>query len=209
MNRCAESRFVQDYLDHELSPERTRAFEAHAAQCASCAAEIAAYGSMFAALGGPALRVEDPGPSLTERILDRVVPSRLRARWVTAFGWAYGTASAVTTFAFVSWVVQPSTHVWLAQSYSETSLRVVQTLLFSYQAATQSWVQVIEGFSFLAALAERSAPLFRALARPWTVPMLAAIAVAAVLSCAGVLWWMRPRRREAMEEIRNVGLLGF
>ena len=209
MNRCAENRFVQDYLDRELSSERLRAFEAHLAGCASCSTEIAAFGSMFAALGGPALRVEDPGPSLTEKILDRVLPSRLRARWVTAFGWAYGSASAVTTFAFASWIVQPSTHVWLATSYSEGSLRLVQTLLFSYQAVTRSWVQVVEGVAFLGMVAERSAPVVRALARPWTVPLLAAITVAAVLSCAGVLWWMRPRRREALEEMRHVGLLGF
>ena len=209
MNRCAQNRLVQDYLDRELGSQGAIAFEAHLAGCASCSAELAAYQSMFAALDGPALQVEDPGPSLTEKILDRVVPSRLRAKWVTAFGWAYGAASAVTTFAFASWVVQPSTHMWLAQGYSEASLRVVQAMLFGYQSLTQSWVQVIEGLAFLSIVAERSAPLFRALARPWTMPLLATIAVAALLSCAGVVWWMRPRRREAMEEIRNVGLLGF
>ena len=209
MNRCTEARYVQDYLDRELSPERERAFAAHLAGCAWCAAEVEAFGAMFSSLGGPALRVADPGPSLTEKILDRVIPSRLRARWVTAFGWAYGTASAVTTFAFVSWIVQPSTHVWLALSYSEGSLRLMQTMLFAFQTLTRSWLQVVDGVVFLGAVAERMAPVARALTRPWAEPQLAAIMVAAMLACAGVLWWMRPVRREAMEEIGNVGLLGF
>ena len=209
MNRCNQARHVQDYLDREMSPGRASAFEVHLAGCAICAAEVAAFGAVFSSLGGPALRVADPGPSLTERILDRVLPSRLRARWVTAFGWAYGTASAVTTFAFVSWIVQPSTHMWLAQSYSEASLRLLQIMLLAFQTLTRSWLQAVDGVVFLGAVVERMAPVARALTRPWAEPQLAAIMVAAMLASAGVLWWMRPVRREAMEEIGNVGLLGF
>lgn len=209
MNRCTEARHVQDYLDRELSPERARAFEAHLAGCAWCTAEVEAFGAVFSSLGGRLLQVADPGPSLTERILDRVLPTRLRARWVTAFGWAYGTASAVTTFAFVSWIVQPSTHVWMAQSYAEGSLRLMQTLLFLFQTLTRTWLQVVDGVVFLTAVIERMAPVARALTRPWAEPQLAAIMVAAMLASAGVLWWMRPVRRDAMEEIGNVGLLVF
>jgi len=209
MNRCTEARYVQDYLDRELSPGRASAFEAHLAGCAWCAAEIEAYGAVFSSLAGPVLRLADPGPSLTERILDRVIPSRLRARWVNAFGWAYGAASAVTTFAFASWIVQPSSHLWLAQSYSEGSLRLLQTMLFAFQTLTRSWLLVVDGVAFLSSVAERLAPVARALTRPWAEPQLAAIMVAAMLACAGVLWWMRPVRRDAMEEIGNVGLLGF
>jgi anti-sigma factor RsiW len=209
MNRCNQARHVQDYLDREMSPGGASAFEAHLAGCARCAAEVAAFGAVFSSLGGPALRVADPGPSLTERILDRVLPSRLRARWVTAFGWAYGTASAVTTFGFVSWIVQSSTHVWLAQSYSEASLRLMQIMLLAFQTLTRSWLQAVDGLVFLGAVVERMAPVARALTRPWAEPQLAAIMVAAMLASAAVLWWMRPVRREAMEEIGNVGLLGF
>jgi hypothetical protein len=36
-------------------------------------------------------------------------------------------------------------------------------------------------------------------------PMVAAVAVAAVIACAGFLWWMRPRGDS--EEVRNVSLL--
>jgi len=209
MNDCRESRHVQDYLDRELSPGEVRAFEAHLADCASCSAAVEAFGAVFVLLRGDAQRIEDPGPSLTEKILDRVLPSRLRARWVTAFGWAYGTASAVTTFAFVSWIAQPDSHVWLAQRFSEASLRVVQTALFAFQVLTRSWLQLMDGWAFLAEVGRWVAPVARALARPWTEPMLAAIAVAAILTCAGVLWWMRPGRRTVTEEIRNVSLVGF
>ncbi len=207
MNPCRETRHVQDYLDGELAPERARAFEAHLQACARCAPEVRAYQALFASLRAD--RVEDPGPRLTERILDRVVPSRLRRRWVSALGWAYGTASAVSTFAFVSWIVQPSTHVWLAQRFSEASLRVMQTLLFSFQVLTRSWLDVLDGWAFMETLAGRVAPIARAVTWPLWDPRVAAITLAAVLTCTGVLWWMRPRRGAVTEEVRHVSLLGF
>ena len=207
MNRCRETRHVQDYLDGELAPERVRGFEAHLEACAPCAAEVRAYQGLFASLRAD--RVEDLGPQLTERILDRVLPSRLRRRWVAALGWAYSAVSAVGTFAFVSWIVQPSTRVWLAQRLSEASLRVMQTLLFSFQVLTRSWLDVLDGWALMETLAGRVAPIARAVTRPLSDPVVAAITLAAVLTCTGVLWWMRPRRGAVTEEVRNVSLLGF
>src|SRR5262249_57386095 len=99
MNRCRESRLVQSWLDGDLSGGQASAFAAHLARCATCTAEVRAYRALFVSLGED-LAAPDPGPALTERILDRVVPSRLRRRWVTAIGWTYTTASAVSTFAF-------------------------------------------------------------------------------------------------------------
>ena len=83
MNRCREARHIQDYLEGELALERSRGFEAHLEGCVECRAEVASYRTLFASLDGSLDRVtvEDPGPALTERILDRVLPSRLRRRW--------------------------------------------------------------------------------------------------------------------------------
>lgn len=209
MNHCPHTRRAQDFLEGELPSEQARAFADHLRGCALCAAEVEAFRVLFADLGSEASAIVDPGPSLTERVLDRVLPSRLRAPWVAGFGWAYGTASAVTTFAFVSWIAQGSSHVWLAQRLSEGSLRLIQTVLFTFQVLTRSWIELLDGWMFLEALAVRAAPVARALARPWMDPTVAAITVAAVLSCAVVLWWMRPRRRAMTEEVRHVSLVGF
>ena len=211
MNRCRESRHIQDYLDAELPAARSQAFQAHLETCVACASEVAAYRRMFASLDGSLgdLALSDPGPSLTERILDRVLPSRLRQRWVTVIGWIYGGSSAIATFAVVSWITRPDTPVWLAQHYSEISLRVMQSVLFTFQVVTRSWFEMLQGWDFMGRLVGRVSPLARALARPLAEPKLGIIKAAAMLACVLVLWWMRPRPDEAREGVRNVSLLGF
>jgi len=209
MNRCRESRRVQSWLEGDLAAGQAAAFEAHLATCAVCAAEVKAYRSLFASLSHDLLLAADPGPELTERILDRVVPSRLRRRWVSAVGWTYGTASAVSTFAFVSWIAQPSTHVWLIQCFTGASLRISQVLLFSFQTITRSLLHGLDGWAFLTTFGSLLIPLGRALARPLMDPIVAAILLAAALACAAMLRWMRPGARSVEEEIRHVGVLGF
>ncbi|HET9328825.1 MAG TPA: zf-HC2 domain-containing protein [Candidatus Eisenbacteria bacterium] len=211
INRCRESRHVQDYLDAELAEARALAFEEHLQTCAGCAGEVAAYRAMFASLEVSLedFAIVDPGPSLTERILDRVVPSRLRRRWVQAIGWVYGVSSAVATFAVVSWLTRPTTPVWLAQSYSELSLRVMQSVLFAFQVVTRSGFELLQGWDFVGRLVAIVSPIARALTRPLADPTLGAITAAAMVACVLLLWWMRPRAGEAREGVRNVSLLGF
>ncbi|HYM81308.1 MAG TPA: zf-HC2 domain-containing protein, partial [Candidatus Limnocylindria bacterium] len=112
MRTCTESRRLQIYLDGELSEAQAGAYRLHLETCPACTQELALYRRLFAALRPSP--VPDPGPALTERILDRVLPSRLRRRWVAALGWSYTAASATCTFMFVSWIARPETHVWLA-----------------------------------------------------------------------------------------------
>lgn len=208
MNRCRESSRVQEWLDGDLAASAASAFRAHLEGCESCAAESRVYENLFAAIERDRATLEDPGPALTERILERVLPSRLRRRRVTIFGWVYGTTSAISTFAFVSWIAQPNTPIWLTQRFSEATLRVSQVLLFSFQAFTRSLLEALDGWAILATVATRVVPVGRALARPLGNPTLAAVMLAAALASAGVLWWMRSGRRST-EGIRNVGLLGF
>jgi hypothetical protein len=209
MNRCRESRRVQSWLEGDLAPDAAQAFVAHLAGCVHCASEVRAYRRLFATLGDGRLLVPDPGPALTERILDRVVPSRLRRRWVSALGWTYGTASAVSTFAFLSWIVQPTTHVWLIQSFTGASLRISQVLLFSYQTLTRSLLEGINSWAILTTFGSMLGPLGRALARPLMDPIVASILIAAMLACIAVLRWMRPGARSGENEVRHVRLLVF
>jgi hypothetical protein len=206
MNRCRESRHVQSWIDGDLSAAAASAFTAHLKGCPICAREVRAYRALFLSLGDH-LAVSDPGPALTERILDRVVPSRLRRRWVTAIGWTYATASAVSTFAFASWTAQPATHVWLIQSFAGASLRISQVLLFSFQTLNRSLLEGLDGWAILTTTSSMLVPLGRALARPLLDPTIAAILLAAMLSCLALLRWMMPGRRPLEEEVRNVSLL--
>jgi hypothetical protein len=216
MSRCRESARVQDYrvqdyLDRELAPERAAAFETHLADCPRCAAELASYRALFAGLAA-SLRPSpawDPGPPLTERILDRVLPSRLRRRWVTAAGWVYGTAAALSTFLLASWLGRPETHVWLVRAYGEASLRVAQTALSVFQVVVRSWLEALQGWSALEGLLAKAALLARALAQSLSDPVLIGAGLAALAACAGLLAWMRSGRRAAGKEVRNVGLLCF
>lgn len=194
MNRCRESRHVQSWLDGELPAGQASAFAAHLAQCPTCTAEVRAYRSLFASLGED-LRAPDPGPALTERILDRVVPSRLRRRWVTAIGWTYTTASAVSTFAFASWIAQPSTHVWLLQVFAGSSLKISQVLLFSFQTLNRVLLESLNGWAILTTASSMLLPLGRALARPLLDPTIASILLAAMLACVAMLRWMIHGRR--------------
>ena len=206
MNRCRESKLVQSWLDGDLAAGPASAFVAHMRSCPVCTAEVRGYRALYASLGDDLL-VPDPGPALTERILDRVVPSRLRRRWVTAIGWTYATASAVSTFAFASWIAQPATHVWLIQCFADASLRISQVLLFAFQMLNRSLLEGLDGWAILTTFGAMLVPLGRALARPLMDPIVVAILFAAMLACVAMLRWMRPGYRPIEEEVRHVGLL--
>lgn len=207
MNRCPESEHMEPWLDGELSTEARRAFERHLAGCARCATGRAALDSLFASLR--IARVADPGPALTERILDRVVPSRVRRRLVTVLGGCYTAVSAVTTFAFISWIVRPETQVWLGQLVSAAYGRLIQTGLFAVEALTAATLRVQHGLGLLEVLAGWLVPVARALGLLATDPSVAASLWAAIAACALLLWWMRPRPIHISRGGRHVGIMAF
>jgi anti-sigma factor RsiW len=204
---CPRTEQVQQYLDGELSPGALAAFRDHAAGCDACSAELALYGQVFQSLRE--LPLWNPGIAFTERVLDRVVPSRLRRRWVNAAGWIYGVASSVTTFLFVSWLARPGTFAWLADRLGEAYVRLIQAGLFTFQAVAFSWLRLIDAWGWMMTHGEHLIPLLRALSLLLGQPGFTAVLTAAALGCVALLWWMRPRSARALEEGRHVGLLGF
>jgi anti-sigma factor RsiW len=206
---CPQSRLVQPYADDDLPAAEAERFRAHLATCEECASERAAFARVADAIRRAP--VWDPGPALTERILDRVVPSRVRRRFVTVVGWAYSAACAVTTFALISWVTRPGTPAWVAGQLSALYLRVLETGLLALHTVIEGWVRLGSGWSLLAALADRMAPLARALALSVTQPAVALSFGAALAGAMLVLWWMRPRARGArlVKGVERVQLLGF
>ncbi|HEY3215645.1 MAG TPA: anti-sigma factor [Candidatus Eisenbacteria bacterium] len=207
MTACRYLGSVQAYLDGDLPPDEARAFRDHLAGCLDCAAERGAYALVFASLDGAP--IWDPGPALTERILDRVLPSRLRRRVVTVVGWCYTALSAVSTYGFVSWIARPASHAWLAARLGEAYLSLVQASLFVVHSLVFSWFRLLDGWGAVGALAERLAPILRALALPLSQPVLAAVLWTAAGVCGLLLWWMCPRRGSAADEVRHVGLFAL
>ena len=207
MDHCRYDKEIQWYLDDELDAPARAAFEAHLDDCETCPAELERLALAFALV--ERIPVTDPGPSLTERILDRVLPSRLRRRWVTAIGWSYTAVSAVCTFALVSWIARPTTPAWVADRVADSYIRLLQTGLFALGALNATWVRLAEGAGLMSMLVEAFAPVLRALSLPFMQPAIGVTIWAAAMVTAVAIWWMRPRARTAMEDIRHVDLLGF
>jgi len=207
MKLCPETERIEPWLDGELSEAAARALAEHVAGCRHCAAERASLESLFVSLRQAPVR--DPGPRLTERILDRVVPSRVWRRQMTVVGWCYTAVSAVTTFAFMSWIVRPETHVWLGHLVTAAYARLIDTGLFALDAITVAVLRVQHGLNLLEVLGGWLVPVARAFALLATDPRVAASLWAAVATCALLLWWMRPRSVRIAGGRRHVGILAF
>ena len=207
MNRCPESEWIEPWMDRELTAEAAHAFKRHLAGCERCAAETRAFASLFAALRVAPARL--PGPALTERILDRVVPSRVRRHQITLLGWCYTAVSAVTTFALISWIVRPETHVWLGRLVSAAYGRLIDTGLFALEAIMEVALRLERGSRLLEVLGGWVVPVGRALGALASDPLVAAAVWGAVASCAALLWWMRPRPIRIVRGNRHVGMLAL
>jgi anti-sigma factor RsiW len=207
MNRCSESERIQEWLDGELPSASARAFERHLDGCRRCEAEVRALRALYASLDR--LPVWNPGPRLTERILDRTVPSRVRRHVVTAVGWCYTAISAVTTFAFISWIVRPTTHVLLGHLLTTVSTRLIDTGLFTLDAIMALALHLERGWGLVEVLGGWVLPVARALAAVVSDPWIASALWAAVLCSAALLWWIRPRPVRIVKGNRHVGILAL
>jgi anti-sigma factor RsiW len=206
-NRCPESERIEPWLDGDLPSASARAFEAHLDGCARCEAEVLALRSLDASLR--ALPVWNPGPRLTERILDRVLPSRVRRHQVMILGWCYTAVSAVTTFAFISWAVRSETRVWLGRLVTAAYGRVIDTGLFALDAIMVAALQIRQSWSLVEVMGGWVLPVLRALAAVAADPWIAGAVWGAVACSAAVLWWIRPRPIRIMRGNRHVGILAL
>ncbi len=204
---CPESERIEAWLDGEMPSASARAFERHLDGCARCEAEARALRALYASLRG--MPVWDPGPALTERVLDRVLPSRVFRHVVTVLGWCYTAVSAVTTFAFISWVVRPETHVWLGRLLSAAYGSIIQTGLFALDAVLALGLRLQRGWGFVEVVGGWVVPVARALGALATDPWIAAALWSALACSAAVLWWIRPRPVRVVRGTRNVGILAL
>jgi anti-sigma factor RsiW len=207
VTRCDQARKIQDYLDHELPAVESEAFRRHLAGCATCDREVALYRRAFLAL--ERLPQFDPGPAFTERVLARVVPARVRRRWVQTAAWVYGGTFAACIAAAVVAFTQPVPRAALQWLWSDASRRLVQATLFAINAVAYAMLALVDGWGLLATAGARLAPLARALEALLASPAIQSALVLAALACGAVLAWMRPREKQRGGTARHVGVLGF
>jgi uncharacterized membrane protein YjjP (DUF1212 family) len=206
MNACSRGPEIQDYLDRRMSEEDGRSFRAHLDSCGSCAAELALYRRVFAELDHAV--TFDPGVALTERILDRVAPSRQRRRrWVQALTWGYAGALVATLASLAVWVLQPGSLHAVASLYAIASHRLIQLVFFVVNAASFAVLSLAGGWSLLTSAGAVLAPLARALREVLAHPTVTTALWPAAVACIVLLWWMRARGRTRGG--RPVGVLVF
>jgi anti-sigma factor RsiW len=207
MNRCPDPGNLQSYLDGELPPGEAGALLAHLRGCERCARELAIYRRVFRSL--ETLPLLDPGPALTERVLDGVLPSRVRRRWLRTLGVGYASAFGVMVAGALAALSQPEPRALLVSLSGEAPRRIAQAVVFLLNALSFSVLRIAEGGRLLAEAGERLAPLGRALASLLSHPAITAPLAVAVAVCAVMLWWMRPRERHTGKEVGHVVVLSF
>jgi anti-sigma factor RsiW len=207
MKICPESERIEPWLDGELPSASARAFEAHLDGCSRCGAEVRVLQSLYLSLR--AMPMADPGPRLTERILDRVVPSRVRRHQVMVLGWCYTAVSAVTTFAFISWAVRPSTHVWLGWLLGAAWGRLIDTGLFALDTLMAVALRLQKGWGLVEVVGGWVVPVVRALAVAASDPWVAGALWGAVACSVALLWWIRPRPVRIVRGNHHVGILAL
>ena len=208
MNDCIERERLHDFLDGELAGAEAEAFERHLAGCESCREALPAYRSLNVLLASATL-VEPPA-WVTERVLDRVLPSRQRQRArLRQVGLAYAGALAACLAVLGLWLSRPDTLSLMTLIGATASRRLIQLFVFTVNSTVGTLLHLAGGWGLLASIGSWLAPLGRALAVAFGQVGVGLALAPAALACAALLWWMRSRRGESKGRIGNVGVLGF
>jgi len=207
VSHCPESFRFQELLDGELPAADALAIRQHAASCESCAGELALYRRLYHSL--ERLPEWDPGPAFTARVMERVLPSRVRRRWLRALGFGYASLTTLIVGAAAVFATQPAARA-LVEALSEVaSRRLAQAMVFALNALSFSALSLAGGGQMLTATGRRLAPLGRALAALFSQTDIMVPLTIATAACVAVRWWMRPRGAEARKGVRHVSVLGF
>lgn len=206
MTVCHAAAQIQDFLDGLLPQAQRAEFQAHLAGCSHCAADLAVYRRVFDDLGS--LPLLEPSAGLEARILAEVLP-KAQPVWVRRLGYAYAASFIVTLLGLAGAALLPAPRAFLKLTLAAGVRSAVSTGLFVLDAFNATALRVVDVFGALDAVVSRVVPFARLVAGPLAHPAVLMTVWGALLACAVVLWWMRPRDGRSVRGIRHVGLLGL
>jgi glutathione S-transferase len=141
--------------------------------------------------------------------MERVLPSKVRRRWLRALGFGYASLTTLIVGAAVVFATQPAARA-LVEALSEVaSRRLARAMVFTLNALSFSALSLAGGGQMITATGRRLAPIGRALAALFSQSDIVVPLTIATAACVAVLWWMRPRGAEARKGVRHVSVLGF
>ncbi len=190
MTRCHERNKLQDHLEGLLPAEERLQMEAHLIICAACAGELALLRRVFGALDSMPLL--SPSRGFADRVLARTHPEPSPV-WSRAFGVAFGTGLAVSISTLAAAILLPGPRSWVRALAGDAVAAIGDLFVFVMHSLNGAVLRTVDLFGAAGSLLEGLAPLGRALLAPLQSPVILSVSVAAVLACALVLWWMRPR----------------
>jgi len=205
--RCPESAGVQDFLDDLMPPLAAERFRRHLEGCAECAGELAAYRRVFGAI--ERVRLLDPGPRLSERILAAVLPSSIRRRWIKTVGWTYAGSLAASVAGAFALASLPGSRTWLDTATATASQHTVQLVLFVLNLLGYATLGIANGWGALAALGSRLAPFSHALGSLLQHPPVEMALAAAAVFCAALLRLLFGRERPPSGGDSPLAVLGM
>ena len=198
---CAESERLQEYLDGELDAAGEAMLRRHLLGCAGCAAELAIYERVFATLD--ATPMIEPPPHLTGLILERVLPSEVRRRWLRALGWGYGLAAAGSAAAAVALIASPAPRAVVGMLGVEASQRLAQATIFVVDSLALAMVRIAGGWNLVHEIGLKLSPLVRAASTLLDRPGVDLTLALATVTSGIVLLSLRPRRLAARGSSRR------
>lgn len=204
---CVHRDRIHDYLDGLLGAEEEAEFRAHLSECEDCPLELVAMERVFAEVERALMF--DPGEAFTERVLDDVVPARLRRRWIAAFGWSY--AAALIPCIAVGGLVafHPGIRAFAAALLETLSRGALQNFVLGINGLGYLALRFAQAFAFAQGAFDRLSPLVRAVQSLLSIPTVALTLAIAVASCAVLLRWMRARDQRIRGEVPHVGIFAF
>jgi len=206
MTVCHASAQIQDFLDGLLPAAERAGFEAHLAGCPHCAADLAIYRRVFGEL--ESLPLLEPSASLEARILAEVLP-KAQPAWVRRLGFAYAASLFVSLAGLAGAALLPAPRAFLQALVAAGLRSAVSVLLFVLDAFNATALRVVDAFGALDGVVTRVAPFARMVAGSLAHPAVMYPFWGALLACAVVLWWLRPREGRSVRGIRHVGILGL
>lgn len=207
MNHCSEVTRVQSYLDGDLAPAESDAFRAHLSTCTACALEVSLYRRVMDSI--VRATTWDPGAELAERVLDEVLPARIRRRWARRFATGYAAALVATVAGIVAIGSQPAARESALVLATAGARGLVQSLALALHSLSVVVTGLASGWGLIEALSHRLAPFVRAFGALFGDLGIALSCVIAVLTSVLVLSWMHSRDARGSRGAPRIGVLGL